>query len=53
MWSISCTLISFVVMYIAIHIKGSNRLSMTIKGAFIVGAFIFLVIAILFMIFGV
>lgn len=53
MRSISCTLISFVVMYITIHIKGSNGLSMTVKGALIVGAFICLVMAILFMIFGV
>lgn len=53
MRSISCVLTSFVVMYIAVHIKGSNELNMTVQGIFIVGAFILLVMAILFMIFGV
>lgn len=52
MRSISCACISFVIMYTTIHMRGSDRLHTTIKGAFIVGAFAFLLAAVLFMIFG-
>lgn len=52
MRSVSCALISFVVMYMATHLKGNNVINMTVRGAFLVGAFVFLIGAILFMIFG-
>lgn len=53
MRSISCALISFVAMYVATHIKCIDRINMTVRRAFLVGAFVFLIGSIIFMIFGV
>lgn len=52
MRSISCALISLVTIYVVTHNDGTDRFNITIKEIFLFCSFVFLILAILFMIFG-